>query len=74
MYRYREHRILNLVTVVFLEDALDLEEVVEWGLAFRVVFLIRAAVISKWMYASMRLLVGIGQSIRVVRGLKRRGD
>jgi hypothetical protein len=32
------------VTVVFLEEALDLEEVVEWGLALRVVFLIRAAV------------------------------
>lgn len=32
------------MTVVFLEDALDLEEVVEWGLALRVVFLIRAAV------------------------------
>jgi hypothetical protein len=44
VYRYREHRILNLVTVVFLEEALDLEEVVEWGLALRVVFLIRAAV------------------------------
>ena len=32
------------MTVVFLEEALDLEEVVEWGLALRVVFLIRAAV------------------------------
>ena len=27
-----------------MEEALDLEEVVEWGLALRVVFLIRAAV------------------------------
>jgi hypothetical protein len=33
-----------LVTVVFLEEALDLEEVVEWALALRVVFLIRAAI------------------------------
>ena len=55
MYRYREHRILNLVTVVFLEEALDLEEVVEWGLALRVVFLIRAAVDASGLMRGCRV-------------------
>jgi hypothetical protein len=44
------------VTVVFLEEALDLEEVVEWGLALRVVFLIRAAVGEKCWYRAIRHL------------------
>lgn len=45
------------MTVVFLEEALDLEEVVEWGLALRVVFLIRAAVVLRRIVCS--LVIGV---------------